>query len=734
MPYSDTGSDVPSYVHGDKKRRQWAHVWNSAYQSAIDEGKSHSEAEQSAFAEANGVAGPNKTMSTSYFNEATGEFCKFVRLVKVDESNHSVYGLATSEAVDCDNEIADYAGSKTAFQEWSNNFLTRTSAAGQDASLGNIRLMHGLELGGKVVKIDYKDDQKEVWLTTSPVNDDVWEMLKGGYLTGYSIGGKVTKRKKEGENTRYWFDLSEVSYVDNPANPEATFAYVKADGSVELRKFRPGTDERLRALVANAKNASKNFTSMLTANDLWEGAPDPTRSLTNKGEQPVSTALNPLISPEQYSKLAAILDVLKEGKTKRVAGEDLPPSAFAYVGDKNDTSTWKLPLHFSSEEKSKRHVRNALARFNQTQGIPDGEREKVHAKIVAAAKKYGIEVADEEKKAKAAYEMFKSLVEAEINKFAKNSKSGLKKSMYQVGALANILQDLSWLYVANLQDALFEEDDRDDAIAVELQAAIEHLVSILKDIVEEETSELIPALKAAQLEITTLKGEHAMADEVIDIAAELADLAKAGHTMKAYFKKMAGHHEKMAAHHEKMAAHHTDVATSHDAMCEAHKAAMGKGEDMMSAFHKAGSAHHSAKAKHHGDLGKAHGKVAEAHKAAHELHKAMGEHYDGGLPENEEGKAKAAADAKAAAEAAAKAAAPVTPPAPVPATDATSLLLEEFKKLNANFGELKKSVEEVAARPVPAGTPVPAVPGVEVPRTGTRPNGVAKSATADLGI
>lgn len=77
-------------------------------------------------------------------------------------------------------------------------------------------------------------------------------------------------------------------------------------------------------------------------------------------------------------------------KTKRVAGEDLPASAFAYVGDKNDTSTWKLPIKFSSEEKTKRHIRNALARFNQTKGIPDSEKPKVLAKIKAAAKKYGI--------------------------------------------------------------------------------------------------------------------------------------------------------------------------------------------------------------------------------------------------------------------------------------------------------------------------------------------------------
>ncbi len=88
----------------------------------------------------------------------------------------------------------------------------------------------------------------------------------------------------------------------------------------------------------------------------------------------------------------------EDKKTKRVAGEDLPASAFAYVGDAEKTETWKLPIKFSSDEKTKAHIRNAIARFSQTKGIPDSEKPKVLAKIKAAAKKYGIHVSDDEHK------------------------------------------------------------------------------------------------------------------------------------------------------------------------------------------------------------------------------------------------------------------------------------------------------------------------------------------------
>ncbi len=91
---------------------------------------------------------------------------------------------------------------------------------------------------------------------------------------------------------------------------------------------------------------------------------------------------------------AEVTDVtmVKAGKTKTVSGQELSASDFAYVGDAEDPETWKLPVHDAA------HARNALARFNQTEGIPAGEKAKVHAKIAAAAKKHGVEVSSDTQK------------------------------------------------------------------------------------------------------------------------------------------------------------------------------------------------------------------------------------------------------------------------------------------------------------------------------------------------
>jgi len=82
-------------------------------------------------------------------------------------------------------------------------------------------------------------------------------------------------------------------------------------------------------------------------------------------------------------------------KTKRVDGEDLPASAFLYVGDPDQTSTWALPWKFSTDDKTKRHLQNALARFSQTQKIPADKKAAVHKELVAKCKEYGIHVADD---------------------------------------------------------------------------------------------------------------------------------------------------------------------------------------------------------------------------------------------------------------------------------------------------------------------------------------------------
>ena len=164
---------------------------------------------------------------------------KFAPITKIDENTHTAYGLCASETPDKDREVFDYIYGKAALQKWSSDTLARTVGSGAEASLGNIRIMHGLTVGGKVTKLEFKDDEKQVWIETQPANEEVWQQLKRGMLSAFSVGGSYAWKRKDGDNTRYGSDISEISYVDNPANPDAVFTFVRTDGSMELRKFAP---------------------------------------------------------------------------------------------------------------------------------------------------------------------------------------------------------------------------------------------------------------------------------------------------------------------------------------------------------------------------------------------------------------------------------------------------------------------------------------------------------------
>ena len=78
----------------------------------------------------------------------------------------------------------------------------------------------------------------------------------------------------------------------------------------------------------------------------------------------------------------------KTSKTKSHGGEDVPMSKHAYVGNPTDPSTWKLPIDTPGR------ARNALARINQTHGIPAEKKAGVLQKIRRAAGHHGIDVSD----------------------------------------------------------------------------------------------------------------------------------------------------------------------------------------------------------------------------------------------------------------------------------------------------------------------------------------------------
>lgn len=71
------------------------------------------------------------------------------------------------------------------------------------------------------------------------------------------------------------------------------------------------------------------------------------------------------------------------------AEREIPASKFAFPKERKEPLT------------DARHVRNAVARFNQVEGVSPAERNAAWQRIKAAAKKYGIEISVDKPRARA---------------------------------------------------------------------------------------------------------------------------------------------------------------------------------------------------------------------------------------------------------------------------------------------------------------------------------------------
>jgi hypothetical protein len=85
----------------------------------------------------------------------------------------------------------------------------------------------------------------------------------------------------------------------------------------------------------------------------------------------------------------------REAQSERAHGEDVPrPAEGMSTAEKDrlDDSEFAFPKERKEPLSDARHVRNAISRFDQVEGVSDTERDQAWKRIVAAAKHYNVEV------------------------------------------------------------------------------------------------------------------------------------------------------------------------------------------------------------------------------------------------------------------------------------------------------------------------------------------------------
>jgi SPP1 gp7 family putative phage head morphogenesis protein len=133
---------------------------------------------------------------------------------KQDDGTIKVWGFASSEVVDSDGETITADAMRGARDGY--------------MAFANVREMHDpKKAAGVAIEYEVQEDGR-TWFGAHVVDPVAVLKVETGVYKGFSIGAKVPPGGRDGKIIKA-IDLREVSLVDRPANPEATFTMFKAD-------------------------------------------------------------------------------------------------------------------------------------------------------------------------------------------------------------------------------------------------------------------------------------------------------------------------------------------------------------------------------------------------------------------------------------------------------------------------------------------------------------------------
>jgi pSer/pThr/pTyr-binding forkhead associated (FHA) protein len=171
---------------------------------------------------ANSIAEREKKKEKSMALDITSAFAQIIKQEKLDDGTLLVYGKATDDSVDIDQQICDAAWLEKAMPEW---FKTG----------GNIREQHSNIAAGVAKELNSTNDGHYISaLVVDPVSV---KKVETGVLKGFSIGiraPRVVRDNKAANGRIIDGQIVEVSLVDRPANPNAKLMLAKSDNANNL--------------------------------------------------------------------------------------------------------------------------------------------------------------------------------------------------------------------------------------------------------------------------------------------------------------------------------------------------------------------------------------------------------------------------------------------------------------------------------------------------------------------
>jgi archaellum component FlaC len=249
---------------------------------------------------------------------------------KVDQERRIVSGFATLDNVDKQNDIVTTEASLEAFRKFR----------------GNLREMHQPSAVGKIVSFKedrYFEPQSKKFYSGVYVSayvskgaQDTWEKVLDGTLTGFSIGGNITKSddtfdEKLDKSVRIIkeYELFELSLVDNPANQFANVISIeKVGGKNTVSGYLSKTE------VRNVFWDSENDIVLMSEDDSAD-SPTSGKPMKNIGFVEKSDS-------ENTEKIKFLVDSAKGIRTIKMTEEENPMTEETTIVEAQGAETVEL--------------------------------------------------------------------------------------------------------------------------------------------------------------------------------------------------------------------------------------------------------------------------------------------------------------------------------------------------------------------------------------------------------
>jgi ferredoxin len=310
---------------------------------------------------ADSIAEREKKKDKSMTTDFTHSYAAIIKQEKQEDGTLLVYGKATDDSIDIDQQICDAGWLDTAMPQW---FKTG----------GNIREQHSNIAAGVAKELDSKPDGHYISaLVVDPVSV---KKVETGVLKGFSIGiraPRIVRDQKAANGRIIDGQIVEISLVDRPANPNAKLTLAKSDNA--------GTLEQVEEFIEKAEQ-EPDYENM---------------NRGGKGSEPSDTELYNRVKREAKAKF----DVYPSAVANAWVTNEYKKRGGGYKKTEKNTATQTVKGEKMQHEEEDKAVSEKPSNEDMLKMYEEAKSSYMDAKMAldeckAMCKEAGIEIDDED--------------------------------------------------------------------------------------------------------------------------------------------------------------------------------------------------------------------------------------------------------------------------------------------------------------------------------------------------